>query len=124
MKFLPKFLKRVFAIDINSIDHKLIIPSRLIYDIRMKADVFVNTYKARLVAQGNHQDSSTYFETFADTASALTINILLGIAASKNLKISTIDFKIAILFYTRPSRKLSISNGLIYCLILCLILSN
>jgi len=51
-----------------------------------------------LVAQGNHQDSSTYFDTFADTASSRTINILLGFAASKNLDISTIDVKTAFLY--------------------------
>ena len=64
----------------------------------MNADGFVNKYKARLVAQGNHQDSSTYFDTFADTASARTINILLGIATSENLDISTIDVKTAFLY--------------------------
>jgi hypothetical protein len=85
-------------LDISSIDPKLIIPSRVIFDVRMNADGSVNKYKARLVAQGNHQDSSTYFETFADTASARTINILLGIAASENLEISTIDVKTAFLY--------------------------
>jgi len=61
----------------------------------MNANGSVNKYKARLVAQGNHQDSSTYFDTFADAASARTINILLGIASSENLSISTIDVKTA-----------------------------
>ena len=46
----------------------------------------------------NHQDSFIYFNTFADTASARTINILLGIAASENLEISTIDVKTAFLY--------------------------
>ena len=58
----------------------------------MNADESVNKYKDRFVAQGNHQDTSTFFETFADAASARsrTINILLGIVASENLEISTI----------------------------------
>jgi len=38
------------------------------------------------------------FDTFADTASARTMNILLNIAAPENLEISTIDVKIAFIF--------------------------
>jgi len=51
-------------------------------DIRMNADGTVNKYKA-LVSQGNYQDVYIFFDTFADTASACTINILLSIAALK-----------------------------------------
>ena len=59
----------------------------------------VTTYKARLVAQGNHQDDSTFFDTFADTAKRYgTINILSSNAASENLEISTIDVKTAFLY--------------------------
>ena len=76
----------------------------------MNADGSVNKYKPRLVAQGNHQDSCTYFDTFADTASARTINILLGIAASEDLEISKIDVKTAVLY--SPIKKTSISNAL------------
>jgi hypothetical protein len=57
------------------IDKSLLIPSRVIFDTRLNADVTINKYKARLVAQGNHQDSSTFFDTFADTASVRSINI-------------------------------------------------
>jgi hypothetical protein len=35
----------------------------------MNADGSIHKYKARLVAQGNYQDESTFFETFADAAS-------------------------------------------------------
>ena len=42
------------------VDKILIIPSRVIFDVRMNADGSVNKYKARLVAQGNHQDTSTF----------------------------------------------------------------
>ena len=68
----------------------------------MNADGSVNKYKDRL-SQGNY--SSTFFETFADTASARKINILSGIAASENLEISTTDVKAA--FYTLPLRNYS-----------------
>jgi hypothetical protein len=43
-------------VDINTIDPKLIIPSRVLFDTRLNADGSINKYKARLVAQGNHQD--------------------------------------------------------------------
>jgi Reverse transcriptase (RNA-dependent DNA polymerase) len=85
-------------IDISTIDKKLIIPSRVIFDTRMNADGSINKYKARLVAQGNHQDESTFFDTFADTASARSINILLSLAASENLEVVSIDVKTAFLY--------------------------
>jgi hypothetical protein len=93
--------QKVFSLDpVNpeNIPKALIIPSRVIFDIRMNADGSINKYKARLVAQGNHQDSTTFFQTFADTASAKSINILLSFAASENLDISSIDVKTAFLY--------------------------
>jgi hypothetical protein len=85
-------------IDISTIDSKSIVPSRVIFDTRMNADGTINKYKARLVAQGNYQSESTYFNTFADTASARSINVLLSIATSSNLEISSIDVKTAFLY--------------------------
>jgi hypothetical protein len=85
-------------IDISTIDKKLLIPSRVIFDTRMNADGTINKYKARLVAQGNHQDDSTFFDTFADTASAKSINILLSIAAAEDLEMASIDVKTAFLY--------------------------
>jgi hypothetical protein len=88
----------ITPIDITTIDPKLIIPSRVIFDTRMNADGSINKYKARLVAQGNHQNESTYFDTFADTASAKSINILLSIAAAENLEMISLDVKTAFLY--------------------------
>jgi len=85
-------------IDITTIDKKLIIPSRVIFDTRLNADGSINKYKARLVAQGNFQSQSTYFETFADTASAKSINILLSVASAEDLDIASIDVKTAFLY--------------------------
>jgi len=53
----------------------------------MNADGTINKYKARLVAQGNYQSESTHFNTFADTNSARSINVLLSLASSSNLEI-------------------------------------
>ena len=85
-------------VNISLVDKNLIIPSRVIFDVRMNADGSVNKYKARLVDQGNHQDTSTFFNTFADTASARSINVLLCLAASENMEISIIDIKTAFLY--------------------------
>ena len=52
------------TINIDSIPSNLIIPSQVIFDIRMNADGTINKYNARLVAQGNRQDQSTFFDTF------------------------------------------------------------
>jgi hypothetical protein len=85
-------------IDPTTIPPNLIIPSRILFDVRMNADGTINKYKARLVAQGNHQDDSTFFDTFADTASARSINVLLSLAAANSLEISSIDVKTAFLY--------------------------
>ena len=70
----------------------------MIFDTRRNADGSINKYKARLVAQGNFQNKSTYFETFADTASAKSINILLSVASAADLDIASIDVKTAFLY--------------------------
>ena len=67
-------------------------PSRVIFDTRKNADGTINKCKARLIAQGNYQ--STYFNTFADTSSARSINVLLC-----NLEISSIDVKTAFFIF-------------------------
>jgi hypothetical protein len=85
-------------VDINSIPPNQIVPSRVIFDIRMNADGSIHKYKARLVAQGNYQDESTFFETFADAASNKSINVLFSIAASESLLLSSIDIKTAFLY--------------------------
>ena len=48
--------------------------------------------------QGNHQDDSTYFETFADTASSRSIFILLNLAAAHDWETASIDVKTAFLY--------------------------
>jgi len=84
--------------DISTIPASQIVPSQVIFDLRYNADGSINKYKARLVAQGNHQDSSTFFETFADAASHKSINVLLSLAASESLLLSSVDIKTAFLY--------------------------
>ena len=69
----------------------------MIFDLRFNADENIHTYKARLVAQGNHQDNSSFFETFADADSYKRINVLLSLAASESLLLSSVDIKTAFL---------------------------
>ena len=85
-------------VDLATIDKKLLIPSKVIFDTRLYADGSIHKYKARLVAQGNFQNTSTYFETFADTASAKSINILFSVTSAADLEIASIDIKTAFLY--------------------------
>ena len=78
-------------IDIESIDKKLIVPSRVIFDVCKYAHGSIIKFKVRLVGLGNI--AWLFWDILADTASARTINILLGLAASKNLIRSAIDVK-------------------------------
>jgi len=55
-------------IDITTIPESQIVPSQVIFDLRLNADGSIHKYKAWLVAQGNHQDNSIFLETFADAA--------------------------------------------------------
>jgi len=62
MKLILSFLKSFdnTEVNISLVDKELIIPSHVIFDVRMSTDGSVNKNKARLVAQGNHQDTSTF----------------------------------------------------------------
>jgi len=91
----------ITAIDISTMDQRLIIPSRVIFDIRMNAHGSTNKYKTRLVATIK---TAPLTLKHLRTVSARTIilyiiyYILLGVAASKKLEISTIDVKSTFLY--------------------------
>ena len=80
------------------IDPTKIIPSQFIFDIRLNPDGTVKKYKARLVARGDLQSWDTFKQTYADTASSKSINILFSIAAQNNLDLCTIDITSAFLY--------------------------
>jgi hypothetical protein len=48
--------------DISTIPTSQIVQSQVIFDLRFNADGSINKYKARLVAQGNHQGSSSFLK--------------------------------------------------------------
>ena len=109
--------------DITTIPLNLIVPSKDIFDIRMNADGSTNKYKTRLVAQGNHQYDSTFFETFADAAFHRSVNVLLSIAASESLILLIIDIKQH--FYILQSKKYYISVVyMVWTLQRCLLFLN
>jgi len=88
----------LIPLDMPIIPTNLIVLSQVIFDLRMNADGSINKYKARLVAQGNRQDNSTFFEIFADAASHKMINIKMLSVASESFIISRIDIKTAFLY--------------------------
>ena len=47
---------------LSAIPKIIIFPCQVIFDLRMNADGSINKYKARLVAQGNRQDNSTFMK--------------------------------------------------------------
>jgi hypothetical protein len=74
------------------------IPSMFIFDIRYNPDGSIKKFKCRLVARGDRQHLSTFSDTFADTVSSRSINIILSLAAIFNLDLESIDIKTAFLY--------------------------
>jgi hypothetical protein len=74
------------------------IQSMMKYDIRFDPMGFIKKFKARLVGLGNEQKNDTYSNTYADTLSTRSFNILLSIAAQEELHLESIDVKTAFLY--------------------------
>jgi hypothetical protein len=77
---------------------ELTIQSMMIYDVRFDPLGFVKKYKARLVGLGNQQTADTYLNTYADTLSTRSFNILMSVAAQEGLHLESIDVKTAFLY--------------------------
>ena len=76
----------------------VVLPSNFIFVTKRDAKTgAIDKYKARLTAGGNHQKDLNVTDTFAPTAAASTIMILLAIAASLGYHISAIDITAAFL---------------------------
>jgi hypothetical protein len=91
------------SIEVNfSIEHAEFLPSHFILKRKRKADGTLDKYKARLVANGSRQPDELYANSTSPTARALSVNILLCIAASEALFIRTFDVKSAFLHSELP----------------------
>jgi hypothetical protein len=74
------------------------IPSMFVFEIRYNPDGTIKKFKCRLVARGDRQHLSTFSNTFADTVSSRSINLILSLAAIFNLELESIDVKTAFLY--------------------------
>jgi hypothetical protein len=94
----------------NHIPKERTIPSKIVFDIRYNANGSVKKFKCRLVARGDKQPWQTYGETYSETASSQSINILFSIIADMDMEMTTLDVKTAFLhspvdeeiYMTRP----------------------
>ncbi|KAD7117956.1 hypothetical protein E3N88_05224 [Mikania micrantha] len=71
---------------------------RWIFKRKMKADGFIDKYKARLVIKGFRQkEGLDYFDTYSPVTRITSIRLVLAIAALRNLEVHQMDVKTAFL---------------------------
>ena len=69
-----------------------------IFKKKMKADGFIDKYKAKLVIKGYEQkEGLDYFDTYSSVTRISSIRMLIAIAAIHNLEIHQMDVKTAFL---------------------------
>uniref|UniRef100_A0AAV1UD36 Reverse transcriptase Ty1/copia-type domain-containing protein n=1 Tax=Peronospora matthiolae TaxID=2874970 RepID=A0AAV1UD36_9STRA len=89
---------------------KKMIGSRWLFKVKLNADVSINKFKARLVAQGFTQQFGVDFnEKFAPVAKQTTVRTVLSIAAGENLDAEQVTVDTA--FWLHRSKKSCISSN-------------
>jgi len=90
-------------IDPSNIPKGHIIPSKLIFSIVFNADGTFKKYKCRLVLRGDLYHPSFELDTFAGTARAESLRLLLALCNSLNLQYSSADIRTAFLYPSRST---------------------
>ena len=90
-------------IDPSNIHKGHIISSKLIFSIVFNADGSFKKYKCRLVLRGDLYHPSFELDTFAGTARAESLRLLLALCNSLDLQYSSTDIRTAFLYPSRST---------------------
>lgn len=85
-------------IPIADIPKDLIIPSKMVFDIKKHPDGSFDKFKCRIVARGDRWKDVYRQDTYAGTARTESIKIILAIAAELDLHLESVDVKTAFLY--------------------------
>ena len=88
---------RTPSIPISAIPKNLIVPSKLVYDVKTTSDGNFDKFKVRLCARGDRWEDVFGVETYAGTVKSESVRFLLGIAAELDYEIECVDVKTAFL---------------------------
>jgi len=86
------------SVPIDQIPKELIIPSKIVFDIKTHPDGSFDKFKIRIVARGDRWMNVYRQETYAGTARTESIKIILAIAAELDMYLESVDVKTAFLY--------------------------
>jgi hypothetical protein len=86
------------SVPIDQIPKELIIPSKIVFDIKTHPDGSFDKFKIRIVARGDRWNNVYRLETYAGTARTESIKIILAVAAELDMYLESVDVKTAFLY--------------------------